>query len=182
MSYAAPSATALLLLLPLACGKPPAPAKWQASMTRWYQNSSVRPPEPPRQLWERDDEDLLLKRVGFADVVAVGTARVVTLFTMLGSPKRLALAFRPEEVIYGEVDQLKDEQGDLLLPFGPDDLDFQLGLRVFGHLAGTRYLLLLKRQPGEPVRLHWSLYRPDKKLVQEIRAMFRWLQKKKEED
>lgn len=170
-----------LLFLAAACGTAePGPARWQDAMQRWYANTSVRPPEPPRAQWERVDEDLLLKRVGFADVIAVGTARDVTLFTMLGAPKRVALAFKPREVIYGTLDDLTDEQGELLLPLSPGDLDFQLALRVLDHIAGSRYILLLKRRPhakGSPT-LHWSLYKPDRQLLTEIRAMFDWLKKR----
>jgi len=151
-------------------------------MRQWYTNTSVRPPEPPRLQWERADEDMLLKRLGFADVVLVGTARVVTLFTMLDAPTRVALAFRPDEVLYGEVDDLTDEQGELLLPVTPSDLDFQLALRVLDHIAGRRYLLLLKRRPDSrrQPELRWSFYNPDRKLLEEIRAMFAWLKKKKD--
>lgn len=171
-----------LLFLAAACGTAePGPARWQDSMQRWYANTSVRPPEPPRAQWERVDEDLLLKRIGFADLVVVGTAREVTLFTMLGAPKRVAFAFTPREVLYGSLADLIDEQGDLLLPLSPNDLDFQLALRVLDHIAGSRYLMLLKRQPlaKGPPTLHWSLYKPDRRLLVEIRAMFDWLKKKK---
>jgi len=172
----------MLLLTMAACGPTtPDPARWQDAMREWYTNTSVRPPEPPRPQWERADEDLLLKRLGFADVVAVGTARVVTLFTMLDTPKRVAVAFLPEEVLFGDLANLIDKQGDLLLPVAPGDLDFQLALKVLDHIAGSRYVLLLKRKPGvQQPQLRWSLYAPDRKLLAEIRAMFAWLKKKKD--
>ena len=104
-----------------------------------------------------------------------------SLFTMLGAPKRIALAFRPDEVLHGTVDNLTDEQGEMLLPLASGDLDFQLALRVFDHLPGSRYLLLLKRRPrqGSASELRWALYNPDRQLIAEIRAMFHWLKLKK---
>jgi len=173
----------LVLWLPLGCGtSSPKPVQWQEAMLRWYDNSSVRPGEPPRQLWEPPEVDLLLKRVGFADAVAVGRARAVTLFTMLNTPKQLAVVFHPEELIYGDLEQLTDDSGDLLLSLDPGDVDFQMALKTYDFLPGSRYLLLLKRQPTRDKKdfiLRWSLYNPQPRLVQEIRVMFRWLKEKK---
>ena len=152
-------------------------------MQRWFDNSSVRPPEPSRRLWSRDEEEMFLRRVGFSDAVAVGSARLVTMHTMLGSPRRIALAFSAEEVIYGDLDPLTDDQGDLMLPIISGDVDFQLALRVIDYLPGSRYLRLLEERPtGAGKELRWSLYRPDRPLLEELRAMFRWLEKRKKED
>ena len=181
-----PIAARLLLLLSLsghlACGSTPKPVTWQDSMQSWYNNGSVRPDQPPRSLWERPDEDLLQKRIGFADLVVVGTAHVVTLFSALDAPRQLALAFRPQEVIHGSLDGLVDQEGELLLTIDSSDEDFQMAVKTFEHLPGSRYLLVLKRKPSKDSKkpqVRWSLYKPDKTLLREIRAMYHWLEQKK---
>lgn len=183
------SATSFLLLLTLpmtaACGATAATASgWQDSMEQLYDNASVRPSEPPRRLWDRGEQERFLRRVGFADAVALGTARLVTVHTMLGAPRRIAVAFSPREVLHGELEPLTDEQGELMLPIRAGDNDFQLALRVIDHLAGSRYLLLLKRRPapGGSHDLRWALYDPEPALLKEVHAMFRWLREHKDED
>lgn len=180
------NATRFLLLLsilsPLGCSSAPKPVQWQAAMQAWYGNGPVRPDQLPRLLWERPAEDLLQKRVGFADVVVIGTAHVVTLFTALDAPRQLALAFRPQEVIHGSLDDLTDQEGELLLTLDSGDDDFQMAVKTYDHLPGSRYLLLLKRKPTKNSKrplVRWSVYKPDKVLLREIRVMFRWLEQKK---
>ena len=92
------------------CGEPkPKRVNWQDAMQVWFSNSSVRPTEPPRDLWTRKDEELFLRRIGFADIVAIGTVRVVTLFSSLGADQQVGLAFRPIEVLHGSLeDQLSE--------------------------------------------------------------------------
>jgi hypothetical protein len=154
--------------------------EWQASMGRYFANGSVRPPEPPRRLWERGDEDLFLHRMGLADVVAVGVARVVTVHSTFDTPKQVALAFQPREVLHGSLEEVVDDDGELLLPLGPDSEDFQLAVKVHPHLPGSRYVLMLKKQARKdrPTAVHWALYRPDDQLLAEIRAMFKWLERR----
>lgn len=151
-------------------------------MDRWYPNQSVRPAQPPRHLWKHSDEDLFLRRIGFADVVALGSARVVTLYVAFNTPRQLALAFHPEETFYGSLEDDMDDDGELLLPLKPGDDDFQLAVKVIRHLPGSRYLLLLKKKPSknekEQPELKWALYTPEKRLLVELRAMFKWLEKK----
>lgn len=156
-------------------------------MQVWFANSSVSPPEPPRLLWTRKDEDLFRRRIGFADVVAIGTIRVMTLFSRFEQHKQISVAFRPSEVLYGELKDHLSSDKELFFRLGPADLDFQMALRVQEHLPGTKYVLLLKLKPDErrkkklPV-LRWALYRPDKRLLAEIRTMYQWLDKKGENE
>lgn len=174
---------ALLAWIPSCGTKRPPPVKWQEAMQVWFANSSVSPPEPPRQLWSREDEELFLRRIGFADVVAIGTIRVVTLFSRFEQHNQISVAFRPSEVLYGELKDHLSKAKELYCRLGPADLDFQMALRVQEHLPGTKYVLLLKLKPDErrkkqPPVLRWSLYRPDKRLLAEIRGMYKWLEKK----
>ncbi len=156
-------------------------------MQVWFANSSVSPPQPPRQLWTREDEELFLRRIGFADMVAIGTIRVVTLFSHFEQHNQISVAFRPSEVLYGELKDHLSKDKELYCRLGPADLDFQMALRVQEHLPGTKYVLLLKLKPDErgkkrPPVLRWALYRPDKRLLTEIRAMYQWLDKKGENE
>lgn len=154
---------------------------WQDSMESYFANGSVRPPEPPRRLWERKDEDLFLHRMGLADVVIVGVARVVTVHSNFDTPKQVALAFQPREVLHGSIEEVADDDGELLLPLGPESEDFQLAVKVHPHLPGSRYVLMLKKQhqKDRPPVLRWALYRPDDRLLAEIRVMFKWLDLRK---
>jgi hypothetical protein len=156
-------------------------------MQVWFANTSVSPAEPPRLLWTRKDEDLFRRRIGFADVVAIGTIRVVTLFSRFEQHNQISVAFRPSEILYGELKDHLTEEKELDCRLGPADLDFQMALRVQEHLPGTKYVLLLKLKPDErrkkqPPVLRWALYRPDKRLLTEIRAMYQWLDKKGENE
>ena len=156
------------------------PVKWQETMGRYYPRSSVRPDQPPRHLWTLEEEDLLQRRVGFADFVAVGTAHVVTRFAMLGAPRGLTLCFRPREIFFGDKKTL-DQQGELMLPLDQSEDDFLLAVKTYSYLPGSRYLLVLKYPPhqnGRRPAARWALYRPEESLVAEIRAMFLRLRKR----
>jgi hypothetical protein len=167
-----------------ACGPSRDKRVWNESMKSYYSNTSVRPAEPPRTQWEHQDEDLLQRRLGYADVVVVGTAEAVNLYANFNTPKQIGVTFKPKRILYGSLEGLTDEQGNLYLQLDPGDEDFQMALRTFKHLPGSRYLLLLKHPPEKDGRkqrpkLHWATYNPDDKLLSEIEAMFRWLEKKK---
>jgi len=168
-----------------ACGHSQDKRDWNESMKGYYSNTSVRPAEPPRTQWEHDDEDLLQRRLGYADVVVVGTAEAVNLYANFNTPKQIGVTFKPKRILYGSLEGLTDSQGDLYLQLSPGDEDFQMALRVFKHLPGSRYLLVLKHPPKKDGRrqrpkLHWATYNPDDKLLREIEVMFRWLKKKKQ--
>jgi hypothetical protein len=147
-------------------------------MQTWYSNTSIRPDEPPRQLWTREEEELFLRRVGHADVVAIGSVRIVKLFSRLDTARRVSVAFRAQQVLHGTLKGLLDDEKQLILPINPGDLDFQMALKTQSHVVGSRYVLLLKLKPGkkQPV-LRWAIYRPEQRLLTEIRTMFKWLKK-----
>jgi hypothetical protein len=170
--------------------------RWRPWMSRWYDDTSVVPPEPDRRYWTRRDEDLLQRRMGYADVAALGRLRLVNLESAFSSPQRLALAFEPLEVFYDD-DLLEEQGGELVLVLKGGDTDFELAAMREAFLPGRRYLLLAKykplRVPGggtgwraslwrpDPAarkELHWVLYRPDPLLVQQVRTMYRWLEDK----
>ncbi|MCB9558238.1 MAG: hypothetical protein H6707_19130 [Deltaproteobacteria bacterium] len=166
-------------------------------MNRWFDNTSVQPSEPERRYWTRADEDMLLRRLGYADVAVVGSIRVVNAFYMFDSPRQVALAFSPQQVLYGSLKGAIDDDGELFLQLGRSGLDFHLAVTLRRHLPGRRYLLFIKFRPqsagqrslGEisgwraslkrPGKQHptfsWVLYRPDKALLEQVQTMYGWL-------
>jgi hypothetical protein len=181
----APGHHRLLLLvqsiLLLSCGSSKPEVRWQDSMQDWFSNTSV-PLEPPRALWTREDEVLFQRRIGYADVASVGTIRVVNLSSVHDSDQQVSLAFRPVEMLYGSLADQLDDDKQIYLTLGPSDEDFQRALSAQRHLPGTRYLILVKWKPAkgdERVQTRWALYRADKQLLAEARAMYSWLKKKR---
>jgi hypothetical protein len=168
-----------LLAAPLlaGCHAPPPRTTWRDDMVELFGKSSVRPDDPPRHMWNEADVDLLQRRLGYADCAAVGTTRVVTTFSTFSNAKQLALAFHPEQMIYGSLDDDLDRDGDLVMQLTPAQNDFRLAIQLQRLLPGTRYLLFLKRQPGQPPVWHWALYRDDAQLIQEVRATYEILKR-----
>jgi len=148
-------------------------------MGSYFENTSVKPGEPPRRLWDSVDEELLLRRMGYADTVAVGTIRLVSKYEHRGRSGQLALAFRAREVLYGSLNEDQDTEGELTLRLDPSAADYSLARKVQSQLPGTHYLLFLKRRPrgGDKPDLRWAFYRPRRKLMAEVRSRYRWLKK-----
>jgi hypothetical protein len=134
-------------------------------MVKVFSNQSVKPAEPPRDYWTRQDEEMLLRRMGFADIVAVGTLRVVSQCNRSGVPFQLTLAFRPEEQLFGKL-----EEGEVMLKLDATSDDFQRALGVQKDLVGTRYLMFFKRKSEKELR--WAFYRPTARLLDEIRTRY----------
>lgn len=174
-----------------ACGGGRVP--WRAEMTRWFDNASVTPTEPDPRDWSRSEWDRLLRRMGFADIAALGTMEVVTTVAELTSARQVSLVFRPLEVLHGSLAGLADEEGDVVLTLGPGALDFNNALAAAERVAGRRFLLFLKERPRrglrppagwegslwqQPVvkkRYAWALYRPETLLLSRVRTMYAWL-------
>jgi hypothetical protein len=158
------------------------PINWRDDMERWFSNNSTRPNETPRNMWTREEEDLLQLRVGSADYAAIGTFRLVSIYSTFSSPKQLALAFRPQETLHGKLEERIDKEGELMLQLTPSNSeDFRLAVQLQKQLPGNRYIVFLKEQPTRDDRplLRWALYGDDKDLQAEIRAMYQWLEQEK---
>lgn len=163
--------TIVLAALVGACGPSPQAAPgWNTSMSHVFSNDSVEPDRLPRQYWTADDEELLLKRMGFADTVVVGTVRVVSQLAQGGVARRLTLAFQPREVLYGSVEGQVDSDGELTLQPEPGTDEFRRALRAQKSLPGTRYLLFLKRRGAGESR--WALYQPSAGLLADVRGRY----------
>lgn len=170
--------TGLWILTAGCAGSTKPEVNWRGSMGSYFENTSVKPGEPPRRFWDTADEELLLRRMGYADTVAVGTIRLVSGYEHRGTGQ-LALAFRTREVLYGSIDQDKDTDGELRLRLDPSAADYSLARKIQKQLPGTHYLLFLKRRPRRDGKhdLRWAFYRPRRKLMAEVRARYRWLKK-----
>jgi hypothetical protein len=162
------------------CRSLPPPVPWQENCKSWFPNASIRPPEPERSLWNREEEDLFLRRVGFSDCVLVASVRVTGTYSFFGTPRQLNLWIKPEEIIYGK-DRLKkamDQEKEFLLQLVPSSSDFSLAIHFKRQLPGQRYIVLLKREPPTSDKSsqggiwHWALYHKDPRLLAELRAIF----------
>jgi len=175
---------------------------WRPEMRRWFDNSTVGPNDESVDGWTRRDEELFLRRIGYADVAAIGTVRMVTTFSHHRSPRQVALAFRPRELLYGTLEGRLDAQGELALVLGEAMVGVRVARLLSEHLPGRRYLLFLKDKPVAPGPRHkvsgwraslwrpppvprpehrWALYRPEPRLLRQVRAMYRWLRHKGED-
>ncbi len=172
-------ALASLTILAGCAGSGKQEIKWSGSMESYFENTSVRPGEPPRRLWEHADEELLLRRMGYADAVAVGTIKLVNGVERRGSSGQLALAFRPREVLYGTLSKDRDDDGQLRLRLDPTAADYRLAKKIQAQLPGTHYLLFLKRRHRSDGThgLRWAFYRPRRKLMSEVRARYLMLKR-----
>jgi len=158
------------LLVGCATQSSPTPA-WNPSMSHVFSNDDVRPDETPREYWTAEDEELLLRRMGFADTVVLGTLRVLTQYNRGGVATQLTLAFKPDEVLFGKV--ATDEDDEISLQPDPESQEFRSALRLQRSLPGTRYLLFLKQRPGVGPR--WAVYYPSARLLDEVRSRYAWL-------
>lgn len=174
-----------------ACGERRVP--WGDEMARWFNNASVTPPEPDPRDWTRAEWDVFLRRIGFADSAALGTLEAVTTFAELTTPRQVAIAFRPLELLHGSLAGAADEAGCVVLVLEAGALDFNTALAAAGRAPGRRFLLFLKEQPQrnprppagwegslwqQPVlkkRFAWALYRPEQLLLARVRTMYAWL-------
>ncbi|MCK5795924.1 MAG: hypothetical protein KAI47_01990 [Deltaproteobacteria bacterium] len=173
---------------------------WSEAMAVWFGNAAAQPTDPPHKHWTRTEEDLFLKRVGYADLALVGVVTSVGTFSRYEDPRQVTLTFKPTYVFHGDVEKRQDPRGELVLKLGDVALDFRRALQVQSFLRGKRYLLLLKekprisshqraktgwkaslwRPPPKPKPIYrWALYRPEPKLLKQVRNLYLLLKQKK---
>jgi len=136
-------------------------------MGNYFANEALDADDSPRECWTPDDEDRLLRQMGYADTVAIGTLRVVTRYTpSVDRAGQLTMAFRPDEILFGSLSDRLDDEGQLQLHTGPD---------APGSQPGARYLLFLKQAKGKDLR--WASYRVSPRLLDEVRRRYAWLRR-----
>jgi hypothetical protein len=162
------------------CGTSQSGTSWRDDMALLFSSSSVQPTDPPRQMWTQTEEEILLRRLGHADCVAAGTTKIVSVYTALSTPEQLAMTFHPQEILHGSLVGTLDKEGDLLLRLTASAEEFQQAVRQQKSLAGSRYVIFLKKQPSpEGPIWRWALYRHDPRLISEIRAAYSTLNAEK---
>jgi hypothetical protein len=191
----------LLVLAPqlMACSKTKH-IPWSEAMAVWFGNAAAQPTDPPRKHWTKKEEDLFLKRLGYADLVVLGEVRSVGTFTKYEDPRQVTLTFLPLHTFYGDLETRVDERGELVLKLANVALDFRRAVQVQRFLPGKRYILVLKekpttergkpkgsdwkaslwRPPPKPKPIYrWALYRPERALLRQIRDLYQLLKRKK---
>jgi hypothetical protein len=148
-------------------------------MASWYPDASVRPAAPRRLDWSRAEEELLLYRLGSADCTLVGKIRRVSTSQQFDRPQEMLLLVHPEEVLHGRLKQVLDQEGELVLRVAASNADFRLALTEEPFLPGTRYLVFLKRPEPAANGWRWALYRPERRLLEEVRAAYHRLRNRK---
>jgi len=193
----------LLLLMTLStllgCSRAPRSSPWSEQMPHWFTNAAAQPTDPPFAYWTRDERELFLRRIGYADAAAIGIVRAVSSCGHKGDPTRITLAFEPGHVLHGSLKESLNEEGDLLLTLEDEDLDFRRAVKVGSYLPGRRFLVFFKERPAKkktnakasgwkaslwrpppkpkPV-YRWSLYRPEPALITHVQALYRLLKKR----
>jgi len=191
----------LLLLIAistlLGCSRAPR-SPWSEQMPHWFTNAATQPTDPPFTYWTRDERELFLRRIGYADVAAIGIVRAVSSCAHKGNPTKITLAFEPKRMLHGSLDKSLNEEGDLLLTLDEEDLDFRRAVKLGSYLPGRRFLVFFKKQPAKKNHAkgsgwkaslwrpppkpkptyRWSLYRPEPALIAHVQALYRLLKKR----
>lgn len=188
-------ALAVVMIALVACSKTKRSA-WSDEMVLYFGNAAAQPADPPRKHWSRSEEELFLKRLGHADLTVLGVVSSVGTFSKYDDPRQVTLTFLPQKVFYGTLKDKLDARGELVLGFGEQVLDFRRAVRVGRYLPGKRYLLLLKEKPAPPASgpegegweaslwrppakpkpiYRWALYRPEKKLLEQVKELYQLL-------
>jgi hypothetical protein len=159
------------------CGTSAPTVRWKSGMQKWFANTSVQPDEPPRNLWTQKDQNLLQRRIGYADAAFVGKVRIVSEYSAYDQTSQVSLAVTPTKVLHGLLEADLSKDGAIMLKLDPSSEGFAAAVRS-ERRPGTRYLVFIKRKPlqGKEYELRWALYQPTKELLHEVRAMYAWLE------
>ena len=162
----------ILALLWTGCAGSRQAVQWDDSMQGLFSGNPDNPTSHPRHLWSKADEERLLRQMGYADVAAVGTVRVVTQCDRYGK-RQVTLEFQVTEILHGDLDdELEDEQ-KLSLKMDTDSRHLQSTVKAAREIPGTQFLVFLKRKPqGSKSRLSYDFYRPNTRLLAEVKSIY----------
>ncbi len=138
-----------------------------AEVRKWFDNSVHQPPLAARSRWTAGEHEELLRRVGLADVVAVGTISLVTDTRFHQQQRGQTVAFSPKEVLHGKL-----EQGSAV------HLSLARAMPEMSAATQERFMIFIKRYGDDGPAFRWVLYRSSDALVDQVRAMYRWLSRK----
>jgi predicted small lipoprotein YifL len=173
LGYVSSALAVLTVLALLGCG-PKAPGTTSlpdAALRTWFDNSLHLDLENER-FWGRQDEETLLRQLGHADVVAVGSIESIGLASHYGAERHLNLAFRPEELLHGTLDGELDRDRQLVVRIPATTEAFEIARRLPEWNGGLRFLLLLKRAHDDARELCWAIYLPPSRLLAQVRTLF----------
>lgn len=179
------------------CGSGPPHLAWEGWMKPWYPSRLPSAHDPPRSYERnRQDEQQLLRQLGFASLVARGTVQRSCRYTGYERLLGRCLVFVPDEVLYRVVPDWPDADREILLhlPSPPGTTD--RGAAFAEAYLGQRFVLVLRdeppaargwrRPPGwvgslwmppdpPPPLDHWVLYPEEPPLVEWLRVLYRSL-------
>ena len=160
----------LMALFCFGCAGSGQAVAWDDSMKGLFSGTPDNPTSHPRHLWSRQDEDRLLRQMGFADVAVVGTVRVEAQCDRYGK-RQVTLELHVKEILHGDQDDELEQGQKLYLSLDSDS--HQSTVKTARDLPGTQFLVFLKRKPqGEQTRLSYDFYRPNPRLLAEVRSMY----------
>jgi hypothetical protein len=171
--------TCLCLLVLGGCASERPTTRWQPGMKAWFTNDSLHVDADRRKTWTREDEEQLLRQLGHADVVAVGSIHSLQQASHYGAARQLSLAFRPAEVLHGSLEGDLDRDRLLVVHVAPRGEAIRAARALPTRPGQSRYLLVLKRRPlpGGGHQLRWAIYQPSTTLLAHVRSLFARLQK-----
>lgn len=166
--------TCLCLLVLGGCATDKPAARWEPGMKAWFTNDSLRVDADRQETWTRADEEVLLRQLGYADVVAVGSIHSIQQASHYGAARQLSLAFRPAEVLHGSLEGDLDRDRLLVVHVAPSGEAIKAARALPTRPDRARYLLLLKRRPlpGGGHQLRWAIYQPSATLLAHVKSLF----------
>lgn len=108
--------------------------------------------------------------MGYADAAAVGTVKVVSQCDRYGK-RQVTLELVVKEVLHGDLDREMDEGQKLSIRIKEDS--HKTTVETARNAPGSQFLVFLKRKPdGDQTRLSFDFYRPNPRLMAEVRSMY----------
>jgi len=169
---------------------PPPRTGWTPEMSQLYNNEPAQLPGETMQQWSSSDREAFARRIGYADVAAVGMADTSQTFEGRGC-QRHTVTFVAEELLHGSIDRLADPTGRIALRLDNVDDEVLSNDRLARRLSGRRFLLLLKQTPHRPqppddavdtcspslatdpaMSYRWVMYWPNAAVVNQLRTIY----------
>lgn len=143
---------------------------WDDSMQGLFSSDPDNPTSHPRRLWSKKEEERFLKQMGYADAAALGTVKVVSQCDRYGQ-RQVTLELHVKEVLHGDLGDELEEGQKLSIRIDADS--HRSTVQTARSTPGSQFLVFLKRKPqGDQTRLSFDFYRPNPRLMTEVRSMY----------
>ena len=165
--------TTVVLGLGAGCGGSGQTVRWQDSMEDLFSGSPGNPTSHPRHLWSAQDEDRLLRQMGYADAAALGTIRVLTQCDRYGK-QLVAVEFQVREVLHGTLAGALEQGQKLNLRLDSRSPALRSTVQTARKIPGTQFLVFFKQRPDSngKLRLFHDFYRPSPRLLAEVKSIY----------